>query len=335
MRFLVTGTAGFIGFHLARRLLAEGHEVVGVDAMTPYYDVALKRRRQAILNQTGGFATHDFAVEEGTRFEELVGETRPDIVVHLAAQAGVRYSVENPRAYLDANVAGTFAVLQACRAHPVRHLLIASTSSAYGVNPDIPFRETDRAATPVSLYAATKLAAEHMAHAYAHLFAIPTTAFRFFTVYGPWGRPDMAPYIFARKVLAGETIEVFNEGRSERDFTYVDDLVEGIMRLVPCIPPRPGEGEPVEGDSLSPAAAFRVVNIGGGRPVSVNALVAAIEAATGRTARRVDKPMPPGDVVRTFASADLLEALTGYRPATPLSVGIPAFVAWYREHHGV
>ncbi len=336
MRVLVTGTAGFIGFHLARRLLAEGHEVVGVDAMTAYYDVALKRRRLAVLNQSPGFRQHEFAIEDGTRFEDLAGEANPEIVVHLAAQAGVRYSVENPRAYIDANVVGTFNVLQACRAHPVRHLLLASTSSAYGANDAIPFRETDRAVHPVSLYAATKLATEHMAHAYSHLWSIPTTAFRFFTVYGPWGRPDLAPFLFVSKVLAGEPIDVFNDGKSERDFTYVDDLVEGIARLVPCIPPRPGdEADPVPGDTLSPVAPFRVVNIGGGRPVNLMDFVAAVEAATGRTAERRYRPMPPGDVERTFASTDLLEALTGYRPATPLRDGIAAFVAWYREHYRV
>jgi UDP-glucuronate 4-epimerase len=336
MRFLVTGTAGFIGFHLARRLLAEGHEVVGVDGMTAYYDVTLKRQRLAILNQSPGFANHEFMIEDGTRLVDLVGEARPDIVIHLAAQAGVRYSVENPRAYVDANVVGTLNMLEACRAHPVRHLLLASTSSAYGANPDIPFRETDRAVSPVSLYAATKLATEHMAHSYAHLFAIPTTAFRFFTVYGPWGRPDMALFLFVRKILAGEPIEVFNDGKSERDFTYIDDLVEAILRLVPLAPPGPGsEAAPVPGDTLSPAAPFRLVNIGGGRPVNLMNFVAAIEAATGRTAERVYKPLPPGDVERTFASADLLEALTGYRPATPLERGVPAFVAWYRAHYGV
>ncbi len=381
MRYLVTGTAGFIGFHLARRLLADGHEVIGVDGLTAYYDVALKRQRQAVLNQSPGFATHEFLVEDGRRFLDLMGEARPDVVVHLAAQAGVRYSVENPRAYIDANVTGTFNVLEACRAHPVRHLLLASTSSAYGANPDIPFRETDRAVSPVSLYAATKLATEHMAHSYAHLFAIPTTAFRFFTVYGantelpfaeahradhpmtfyaatkkateemahsyshlfgipttafrfftvygPWGRPDMALFKFTENTLRGKPIDVYNHGKMERDFTYIDDLVEAIVRLAAAVP----GAEKMPGDS--PAAPFRVVNIGNNQPVNLMEFISAIEAATGRESMRNYMPMQPGDVPRTWADTSVLQRITGFTPGTSVKEGVAAFVAWYREYYRV
>lgn len=230
MRALVTGSAGFIGYHLSRRLLGEGHAVVGLDGFSDYYDVALKRARHAELERLPGFEPVEGRLETPGLLHDLLGRVRPDIVVHLAAQAGVRYSLENPQAYADANLTGSFNLLEAVRAHPVRHLLLASTSSAYGGNTALPFRETDRAVTPLTLYAASKLAMEAMAHSYAHLFGLPTTAFRFFTVYGPWGRPDMALFLFARKILAGEPIEVFSGGTAERDFTYVDDLVDAIRR---------------------------------------------------------------------------------------------------------
>ncbi|AWB21574.1 UDP-glucuronate 5-epimerase [Methylobacterium currus] len=335
MRFLVTGTAGFIGFHLARRLLRAGHEVVGVDGLTDYYDVALKRARLAQLERLPGFSSHAFLLEEPGAFMALMAEARPEMVVHLAAQAGVRYSLEHPEAYVSGNVVGTFQVLEGCRAHPVRHLLFASTSSAYGGNRTVPFRETDRAVWPLTIYAASKIAGEAMAHSYAHLWKIPTTAFRFFTVYGPWGRPDMALFLFTRKILAGEPIEVYDHGRAVRDFTYIDDLVESISRLIDAPPPPPGSGGVSAADTLSPVAPYRMVNIGGGRPVSVAAMLDALEQALGRTARRHLRDLPPGDVERTEASTDLLRDLVGYVPATPLEAGIPAFVAWYREHYGM
>ncbi|KMO31724.1 UDP-glucuronate 5-epimerase [Methylobacterium variabile] len=334
MRFLVTGTAGFIGFHLAHRLLGAGHEVVGVDGLTDYYDVALKRARLARLEALPGFSAHAFMLEEPGAFAGLMAEARPDVVVHLAAQAGVRYSLEHPEAYVSGNVVGTFQVLEGCRVHPVRHLLFASTSSAYGGNRAVPFRETDRAVWPLTIYAASKIAGEAMAHSYAHLWKIPTTAFRFFTVYGPWGRPDMALFLFTRKILAGEPIEVYDHGRAVRDFTYVDDLVESIVRLVDVPPPLPGTGPVSAADTLSPVAPYRLVNIGGGRPVSVGAMLDALEDALGRKAVRHLRDLPPGDVDRTEASTDLLRDLVGYVPGTPLSAGIPAFVAWYREHYG-
>lgn len=335
MRYLVTGTAGFIGFHLARRLMSEGHEVVGIDGFTTYYDVLLKRRRLAILEESNGFRGFEFMLEDEAALMRVFEETRPEIVVHLAAQAGVRYSIENPRAYIDANIIGTFNVLEACRNYEVRHLLLASTSSAYGANEKKPFKEIDKSIHPITLYAATKTSTELMAHCYSHLFAIPTTAFRFFTVYGPWGRPDMAYYLFTRKILNGEPIEIFNNGEIYRDFTFVNDLVESITRLVDVPPPPPSgrHGVPVfANDTLSPVAAYRMVNIGGGHPVKLMEFVAEIEKALGVRALKVLKPLPPGDVAGTYASADLLQQVIGYKPDTPISIGIPAFVAWYRTH---
>lgn len=336
MRVFVTGSAGFIGHALCRRLLGEGHAVTGFDGFSDYYDVGLKRARHADLMTLPGFQAVEARLEAPGALREAIARAAPEIVVHLAAQAGVRYSIENPSAYVDANLVGTANLLEAVRAYPVRHLMLASTSSAYGGNTAMPFRETDRAVLPLTLYAASKLAAEAMAHSYAHLFAIPTTAFRFFTVYGPWGRPDMAYFLFTRKILAGEPIEVFAGGAAERDFTYVADLVDVIRRLADRPPPAPGgEGPVCEGDSLSPVAPYRLANIGGGRPVRLDAMIDALEAAIGRRAERTLKPLPPGDVGRTHASTDLLRALIGTVPETPLDVGIPAFVRWYRAYYGV
>lgn len=331
MRVLVTGSAGFIGYHLCRRLLAEGHAVTGLDGFSDYYDVGLKRARHAALADEAGFEAVEGRLEAPGLLQGLLGRARPEVVVHLAAQAGVRYGLQNPQAYVEANLLGSFNLLEAVRAHPVRHLLLASTSSAYGGNPT-PFRETDRAASPLSFYAATKLAMEAMAHSYSHLHGIPTTAFRFFTVYGPWGRPDMALFLFTRKILSGEPIEVFGDGTPERDFTYVDDLIEAVRRLAD-VPP-PGAGPVGPEDTLGPAAPYRLVNIGGGRPVRLDAMIEALETALGRRAERLHKPLPPGDVARTHASTDLLRSLVGTVPETPITVGIPAFVAWYRAFYG-
>lgn len=333
MRILVTGTAGFIGFHLARRLLAEGHRVTGIDGMTPYYDVRLKERRHALLQGMAGFAAHRAMLEDAAAVNRIAQEADPDIVIHLAAQAGVRYSLENPRAYIDANLIGTFTILELCRALKPRHLLIASTSSVYGANTALPFAETDPADHPLTLYAATKKAAEAMAHSYAHLWCIPTTLFRFFTVYGPWGRPDMALFKFVEAILADRPIEVYNFGRMQRDFTYIDDLVEAIVRLMDKAPVI-GE-KLVPEDSLSPAAPFRIINIGGGNPVGLLDFIAAIEAALGRTARRQYVQAQPGDVPNTAASTTLLEALIGDRPRTPVARGVAEFVRWFRDYHQV
>ena len=336
MRFLVTGSAGFIGFHLVKRLLDDGHEVTGIDGFTPYYDVKLKESRHDLLTARNGYQGHRFMLADAKRLAEVWTSRSFDVVIHLAAQAGVRYSIENPRSYIDANIEGTFNILELARHHPVRHVMLASTSSVYGANSEMPFREVDRAVHPLSLYAATKLATEHIAHSYSHLWQIPVTAFRFFTVYGPWGRPDMALFKFTRGIIDGTPIDVYNHGQMERDFTYIDDLVEAISRLV-AVPPataasRPANS-PVADALLSPAAPFRVVNIGGGRPTSLLSFIEEIERAVGRPSRRNLMEMQPGDVVRTYASSDALEALIGYRPSTPVAVGVKAFVDWYRDYY--
>lgn len=332
MRFLITGTAGFIGFHLAKRLLADGHEVQGVDGMTPYYDVELKKARHAELAKSNHFTAHTLMLEDETRLAAVYKAAKPDIVVHLAAQAGVRYSLENPRAYVDSNLVGTFNVLELLRKNPPKHFLLASTSSVYGANEVMPFRETDRADFPITLYAATKKAGELMAHSYAHLFDIPTTAIRFFTVYGPWGRPDMALFKFVDAILHDRPIEIYGEGKMSRDFTYVDDLVEAMVRLVPVVPSTSTAHQTDALDSKSPAAPWRAVNIGRGQPVPLLDFIAAIEAKLGKAAKRKLLPMQPGDVTDTFANADLLEELTGYRPGTPVEAGVGAFVDWYRAY---
>lgn len=332
MRFLITGTAGFIGFHLAKRLLADGHEVQGVDGMTPYYDVELKKARHAQLAKSNHFTAHTLMLEDEARLAAVYKAAKPDIVVHLAAQAGVRYSLENPRAYVDSNLVGTFNVLELLRKNPPKHFLLASTSSVYGANETMPFKETDRADFPITLYAATKKAGELMAHSYAHLFDIPTTAIRFFTVYGPWGRPDMALFKFVDAILHDRPIEIYGEGKMSRDFTYVEDLVEAMVRLVPVVPSGDTAHQTDALDSKSPAAPWRVVNIGRGQPVPLLDFIAAIEAKLGKTAKRKLLPMQPGDVTDTFANADLLEELTGYRPATPVETGVSAFVDWYRAY---
>lgn len=337
MRFLVTGTAGFIGFHLARRLLDDGHEVTGIDGFTPYYDVSLKENRHAQLAVRNGFDGHRTMLEDTQRLGEIWSNRSFDVVVHLAAQAGVRYSMENPSSYIDTNIVGTFNVLELVRSHPVKHLLIASTSSAYGANTAIPFRETDRAVHPLSLYAATKLATEHIAHSYSHLWNIPLTMFRFFTVYGPWGRPDMALFKFTRGIVEGTPIDVYNHGRMERDFTYIDDLVEAIARLIampPALPAtQPRETSAVAEQLLSPVAPYRIVNIGGGQPTNLLDFIEEIERAVGRKSVRNFMDLQPGDVLRTYACADGLETLTGYRPSTPVPVGVRAFVEWYRDYY--
>ncbi|MFS8038157.1 NAD-dependent epimerase/dehydratase family protein [Xanthobacter sp. AM11] len=339
MRFLVTGSAGFIGFHICRRLLAEGHVVVGYDALTEYYDPRLKQARHALLARGSNAFTPVIArLEDMAALDAAADLARPDVIIHLAAQAGVRYSIENPRAYLDANLVGAFNLLEAAKRVSPQHLLLASTSSVYGGNEVMPFAETDRADFPITLYAATKKAMEAMAHSYAHLWDLPTTCFRFFTVYGPWGRPDMALFKFVRAMRQGQPIEIYGEGAMKRDFTYIDDLVEGVMRLIPCVPVK-GQRVVADGvsDSLSPVAPHRVVNIAGGTCVGLMEFVEAIEAAMGRPAQKVLLPMQPGDVRETLADYHLLEALTGFRPATPVGEGVAAFVEWataYFDEYG-
>lgn len=329
-RILVTGAAGFIGFHTCSALLRDGIRILGVDNFSDYYDVKLKEARAAQLAGHAGFTLARVGIEDAASFGAVWREFRPDIVIHLAAQAGVRYSIEDPASYVSANLIGTFNVLELARATQVRHLLVASTSSVYGANTDMPFSETQRTATPLSFYAATKGATELMGHSYSHLYGIPTTFFRFFTVYGPWGRPDMALFKFTRAILAGEPIDVYNNGDMERDFTYVEDLAAAIVRLSNLAP----TAKSVAGDSLSPVAPFRIVNIGGGSKTGLMDYIGELERALGKVAIKNLMPMQQGDVPATEASSELLRTLTGSVPATPPAVGIGRFVDWYREYYG-
>lgn len=335
-KVFVTGTAGFIGYHLAQLLLDEGFAVVGFDGMTDYYDVRIKERRHQMLLQNQHFSANVGMLEDFEALRALVLAEKPDVIVHLAAQAGVRYSLENPRAYIDANIVGTFNVMECARELAVDHLLMASTSSVYGANDEMPFDELQRVETPMTLYAATKKATESMGHSYAHLWNLPTTMFRFFTVYGPWGRPDMALFKFTKGILSGEPIDIYNNGEMHRDFTYVTDLVHGIRLLIDSAPVRPDRPEAIEpGDSLSPVAPFRVVNIGNSEKVRLLDFIEAIEAECGREAIRNYLPMQKGDVPATWANADLLNRLTSYRPQTDYREGVRRFVAWYRDYYGV
>lgn len=336
MRVFITGTAGFIGFHLARTLLQEGVIVHGYDGMTDYYDVTLKNRRHAMLHQIPGFFATEALLEDDAALSDAVDACAPDVIVHLAAQAGVRYSIDNPRAYIDSNVIGSFNVLEAARRHKVRHLLIASTSSVFGANTKMPYAETHKADTQMSFYAATKKASEAMGHVYAHLHGIPITMFRFFTVYGPWGRPDMAVFKFTEAILRDRPIEVYNYGEMYRDFTYIDDLVRGIRGLIAAVPPAPGaRGVLVPDDSLSEVAPWRVVNIGNSQSVRLEDFITAIEAATGKSASRKYMEMQPGDVPATWADTTLLHELTGYRPKTDIREGVQQFVDWFRDYYQV
>lgn len=326
-RVLVTGAAGFIGFHVVTRLLQDGWTVLGIDNFSPYYDVRLKEARNDLLSQHPAYSMARLSISDRPAYEAAWAEFRPDTVIHLAAQAGVRYSIDHPDEYIGANLIGSYNTFEIARHYPVGHLVAASTSSVYGANSETPFRETDCAVHPVSLYAATKGSMELIGHAYSHLFNIPMTFFRFFTVYGPWGRPDMAPMKFARAILSGEPIEVYNGGDMVRDFTYVGDLVEALNRLIEVVPAAQG----FAGDTISPVAPWRVVNIAGGRPIGLNAFIEALEIALNKTALKTLAPMQPGDVVATDASTDLLHQLIDRVPETPLSQGLGHFARWYRD----
>ncbi|WP_341236226.1 GDP-mannose 4,6-dehydratase [uncultured Sulfitobacter sp.] len=332
-KVFITGTAGFIGFHLAQLLLDEGFRVHGFDGMTDYYDVKLKQRRHQMLLQNPHFSMTEGMLEDDALITQVTDDFAPDAIVHLAGQAGVRYSLENPRAYLDSNLVGTFNVMEAARRLKVEHLLMASTSSVYGANEDMPFAETDKADTPLTFYAATKKANEAMAHSYAHLWDLPTTMFRFFTVYGPYGRPDLALFKFVDAILDGRPIDIYNHGDMHRDFTYVTDLVRGIRLLIDTPPVRPDNREVPEGDSLSPVAPYRIVNIGNSDKVRLLDFVDAIEEELGQKAIRNYMPMQMGDVPATWANAELLQRLTGYKPQTDIRDGIREFVAWFRDYY--
>lgn len=329
---LVTGAAGFIGYHVAARLLADGERVVGIDNLSPYYDVGLKRARLERLSSLPGFDFRKIDISDRAAVPELFASVRPSSCVHLAAQAGVRHSLDQPHAYLDANLAGMLNILEGCRQHPVAHLIFASSSSVYGSNPVLPFSVRQGVDHPLSLYAATKKSNELMAHAYSHLFGIPTTGLRFFTVYGPWCRPDMAMILFAKAITEGRPIQLFNHGEMLRDFTYIDDVVEGIVTLLRMPPAPDARWDAVSGDPGTSSAPYRLFNIGNHRPVKLPYVIELLEKELEKKALIENLPMQAGDVQATFADIDDLHALTGFWPRTNIEAGIKQFVAWYRAY---
>jgi UDP-glucuronate 4-epimerase len=333
MRVLVTGSAGFIGSYVAHRLLDRGDEVLGVDNLNDYYDVRLKQARLDRLEPRHGYRHLVTSIEDRAAIENAFAAFRPQRVVSLAAQAGVRYSLTNPHAYVQSNLVGFINVLEGCRHHGIEHLVYASSSSVYGANTKLPFAVNDSVDHPVSLYAATKKANELMAHTYSHLYGLPTTGLRFFTVYGPWGRPDMALFLFTRKILAGEPIDVFNHGRHTRDFTYVDDVVEGVLRTLDRVARPDPEFDPAHPRSATSSAPYRVYNIGNHRPVQLDRYIAVIERCLGRRAIKNLLPLQPGDVPDTYADVEELRADTGWSPDTPIEVGVQRFIDWYREFY--
>jgi UDP-glucuronate 4-epimerase len=335
LTILVTGSAGFIGFHLARRLLERGDAVVGLDSLNAYYDPALKAARLAILEGHKGYRHAKLDLTDGAGVAGLFAETRPAAVVNLAAQAGVRYSLESPRTYVDSNVVGFLNILESCRAHPPAHLLFASTSSIYGNHANLPFSVHDAATHPITLYSASKLANEAMAHAYAHLFGIPATGFRFFTVYGPWGRPDMALFKFTDAILKGQPIDVYGQGQMQRDFTYVDDIVEGLVAAIDRPPAANPGWDATQPDPATSSAPWRVLNLGASRCVELMRYIEVLEEKLGKKATLNLLPMQPGDVARTEADTAETQAVLGYAPKTTVEEGVGRFVDWYREYYGV
>jgi UDP-glucuronate 4-epimerase len=334
LKLLVTGAAGFIGMHVCQALLARGDEVTGLDNLNDYYDVSLKRARLAQLATQAGFDFVQADIADRAALAQAFEQRRPQRVIHLAAQVGVRYSLKNPAAYIDSNLVGFANVLEECRKHAIEHLVYASSSSVYGGNTRLPFTEADNVDHPVSLYAATKKANELMAHAYSHLYGIPTTGLRFFTVYGPWGRPDMAPFLFAKAIQQGQPVDVFNHGRMLRDFTYIDDVAESVLRICDKAPgPDPGfdAERPDPGTSSAP---FRIFNIGNNQPVPLLEFIGALESALGRDTVKHFLPMQPGDMTATAANTDALQAWVGFRPHTPLAEGVRRFADWYLGQYG-
>jgi UDP-glucuronate 4-epimerase len=333
MRFLVTGAAGFIGYHTAAALLDRGDEVVGLDNLNTYYDVKLKEARLSRLQGRNGFSFHRLDLTDRGGMAALFADVQPQRVVHLAAQPGVRYSLENPHAYVDSNIVGTLHVLEGCRHNGIEHLVLASSSSVYGANTAMPYSVHQNVDHPLSLYAASKKANELMAHTYAHLYRLPVTALRFFTVYGPWGRPDMAPFIFTRKILAGEPIDVFNNGRHARDFTYIDDIVESVVRTADHIAAPNPDWSSERPDPATSSAPYRLYNIGNNNPVELMHFIGCLEKALGREAKKNFLPMQPGDVPNTYAGVDDLVAAVGFKPSTPIEEGVARFVEWYRNYY--
>lgn len=334
-KILVTGAAGFIGFHLSRRLVSAGYQVVGIDNINDYYDVQLKHDRLAILRENDTFSFHKIALEETDKIDELFRNEGFTYVVNLAAQAGVRYSIENPHAYISSNINGFLNILEGCRHNGVKHLVYASSSSVYGANTAMPFSVHDNVDHPMSLYAATKKSNELMAHTYSNLYDLPTTGLRFFTVYGPYGRPDMALFLFTKAILEDKAIDVFNNGKMRRDFTYIDDIVTGIERLIPHVPV---PNENWSGDDPDPATSFapyRVFNIGNNQPVELMTFIGAIEKALGREAKKNMLPLQPGDVPATFANVDELMKEVDFKPATPIEEGVANFIDWYKEYYNI
>jgi UDP-glucuronate 4-epimerase len=335
MKVLVTGAAGFIGFHLSKKLLENGIEVVGLDNLNEYYDVLLKQDRLIQLRDYSNFSFLEIDLADRTGMENLFSTQKFEIVINLAAQAGVRYSLKNPHAYVDSNLVGFMNILEGCRHHEVKHLVYASSSSVYGANTKMPFSVHDNVDHPVSLYAATKKANELMAHTYSHLYGLPTTGLRFFTVYGPWYRPDMALFLFTKAILAGEPINVFNHGNMQRDFTYIDDIVEGVIRVMNKIPESNVAWNSDRPDPGTSKAPYRLYNIGNNSPVQLMHLIGVLEECLGQKAKKNILPMQPGDVVATYADVDDLTAAVGFKPSTPIETGVAKFVDWYREYYAV
>jgi len=334
-RVLVTGTAGFIGFHLAKRLLDDGYDVVGIDNLNAYYDVGLKEARLDELAPYPGFLFLKMELSDKKSLDDLFGQHRFDVVVNLAAQAGVRYSLENPQAYVDSNLVGFVNILEACRHHAVKHLVFASSSSVYGANTKMPFSVHHNIDHPVSLYAATKKANELMAHVYSHLYGLCCTGLRFFTVYGPWGRPDMALFLFTRAILENKPIQVFNHGKMQRDFTYIDDIIEGVVRVMGRLPAANPNWNGERPDPGTSYVAYKIYNIGNNNPVELNTFIETIESALGQQAEKEFCDLQPGDVVATYADVDDLMRDVGFKPQTPIEKGIERFVSWYREYYGL